>query len=266
MLKTTVSSNRLLRISRSLKNVEIEVNSRCNRRCSYCPVSINPAPQVPKLMPESVLARIFSELKRVHYSGRLSFHFYNEPLARKDLESIVKWARKELPRAKPVLFTNGDLLTDERYRSLIDAGINYIVVTAHSGRTHPVRDRQYVQYPDELALTNRGGILGHLPAARPDHTKLPCFAPDEMLIVTVSGDVVLCYEDAFRKNVMGNLCTTSLEDLWFTKKFVRYREALRAGNRQGAALICSQCTNRAHAVAGNSARSEPFWDQVDEVI
>lgn len=253
---------KLEKIKNSLRVVEIEINSRCNRRCSYCPVSIMPFPSVPNTMPENVFDRILEELQRIDYSERISYHFYNEPLLRSDLARIIKKTKTHLPKAKQILFTNGDLLTDERYKLLIEAGINFFVVTAHDNKVRPERPQQYVQYPKDLVLTNRGGIISHLPVVAKDILKSPCYAPSEMLIVTATGDVVLCYEDSFRKTNYGNIVDKKIEDIWFNNGLVDIRNNLSVGKRTKGASICKKCTNKAHTKSGVSDKSEPFWEKV----
>ncbi|HSQ62968.1 MAG TPA: SPASM domain-containing protein [Polyangiaceae bacterium] len=222
--------------------VEVEVNSRCNRACSYCPVSVLPIPDVPRYMSDEVFERIVSELERQDYSGKFSFHFYNEPLIRKDLERLVEKVARRLPRAYRLLYTNGDLLTDERHASLLAAGLDHILVTSHSGELVKDREKQTVQYPDDLVLTSRAGLVQvglnrELPMAR------PCWAPSDMLIVTVTGDVVLCCEDATRAMKMGNVMEKSLAELWFSPDFVRLRTLLQQGKRGEAGRACARCDN-----------------------
>jgi len=248
----------ITQLAAQLKNVEIEINSRCNRRCSYCPVSILPNPDVPKFMSNRILDRIIDELSAIDYVGRVSYHFYNEPLLRKDLELIVARVRTGVPRAHQVLYTNGDYLTDARYDALREAGIEFIVITSHDGKAHPEREYQMVQFSNDLELTNRGGAMEHIGTNSDDVSASRCFAPSEMLIVTVTGNVVLCYEDAFRKHVMGSIATQSLADIWFGEPFVSLRSRLAVGDRS-VTDICKKCTNVAHTDPGMSAHSEPFW-------
>lgn len=253
-----MNSNTFESLRNSIVNVEIEINSRCNRRCSYCPVSILPNPDVPKFMADRTLDRILNELKKIDYSGRLSYHFYNEPLLRKDLADIVRKVKVQLPNCRQVLFTNGDHLSESRYQSLYESGISYFVITSHSGKVHPDRKAQVVQFSSDLELTNRGGVLEHLSDFVVDVSDTPCFAPSEMLVITVTGDVVLCYEDAFRKHVVGNIIQQDIENIWFSEKFTQIRKQLANGNRH-ATEICLKCSNHAHVTPGVSAHSEPFW-------
>ena len=228
--------------------VEVEVNSRCNRKCSYCPVSILPVPDVPRLMSEEVFQRLLSELSRIKFSGRMSYHFYNEPLLRTDLEELIERCSNRLPEAHQVLYTNGDLLTDDRYLRLEKAGIAHFIVTSHDSLSYPSRPKQTILFPSDLKLTDRGGIMFKLS----DPLTLACYAPSEMLIVTVTGDVVLCYEDAKRTQVMGNIVSSPLEEIWFSVEFVRLRNLLANGRRGQGAAICKGCDNNAHQALGDS--------------
>lgn len=232
--------------------VEVEVNSRCNRRCGYCPVSVLPVPPVPTFMSEAIFSRLLLGLKNLRFEGRFSYHFYNEPLLRKDLEHLTSRVAKMLPKAYQVLYTNGDFLDHKRYESLRLAGITLFVVTSHGRTVQPKRAGQVVRFPEDLTLTNRGGLISGLPAATSELLKSPCFAPAEMMIVTVVGDVLLCYEDAKREHVMGNLMKTSLEEIWFCKDFLMARDLLARGNREQTNLMCASCTNRAHIIQGTS--------------
>src|SRR5438132_14121294 len=90
--------------------VEIEIGVRCNRTCFYCPNSTIGSTSSSSFMGLDLFERIIIQLSDIAFSGRLSFHFYNEPLMRKDLEVLVAIARGALPVAHLVLYTNGDLL------------------------------------------------------------------------------------------------------------------------------------------------------------
>jgi GTP 3',8-cyclase len=238
-----------------LSVVELEVGSRCNRACSYCPVSLNPRPPVPARMSDEVFFTTIAQLEDVAFAGRLSYHLYNEPLLRKDLPRLVAHVRGRLPGALQILNTNGDLLDEARYTALREAGVDIFYVTRHEAGAYPERPHQVVQTWQELTLTNRGGTLTHLPAPSPAMTGTPCYAPSEMLIVTVTGHVLLCYEDAHREHVMGNLLTTPLPEIWNSATFLAARQRLERGDRS-ARQMCLSCTNVSHRVPGLSAIEE----------
>lgn len=219
--------------------VEMEINARCNRRCSYCPVSVLRPLKGDRYMTDEVFERILSELERIGFCGNLSYHLFNEPLLRRDLEVFVASVAARLPRVFQLLFTNGDLLSNKRYASLKKAGIDHFIVTRHGFEPIPERPDQTVQYPSDLVLVNRGGFLERIEST----LTTPCYAPTDMLIITVDGDVLLCCDDAERQHVMGNLVHQDLEEVWLSPRFVKLRKMLQAGNRQEASEICRQCNN-----------------------
>ncbi|GAB3930556.1 hypothetical protein GCM10029976_032720 [Kribbella albertanoniae] len=235
-----------------LSVVELEVCSRCNRSCSYCPVSLNPRPPVPARMSADVFDTTIAQLAEVSFAGRISYHLYNEPLLRTDLPRLIAKVAERLPDALQLLLTNGDLLDDRRYEALRAAGVDYFYVTRHVDGEYPARPFQIVQNFRGLTLTNRGGTVTEVPLPSPLARSTPCFAPSEMLIVTVNGDVLLCYEDANRSQVLGNILTTSLTDIWMAPENVEHREELAAGERERAE-ICRRCSNTSHSAPGLSA-------------
>ncbi len=237
--------------------VEIEVGSRCNRRCSYCPVATDPHPPVPVRMSDEIYDTLLDQLEAIQFSGRLSYHFYNEPLLRLDLELLAARAAESVPGALQILYTNGDRLTDERYQALRRAGIDYFVVTQHDNDSYVDRPFQTVQTGEALVLTNRGGVVDGLPEPATHVGTLPCYAPSEMLIVTVTGDVVLCYEDARRETVMGNILLETIDVIWRSERFSALRRALALGRRQ-VLPMCQSCSNTAHVEPGRSVVDEPL--------
>jgi 2-deoxy-scyllo-inosamine dehydrogenase (SAM-dependent) len=210
-------------------------------------------------MADEVFIRLHEELRAFRYAGRISYHFLSEPLLRKDLPRLIALSKSMLPASWQVLFTNGDFLTDDKYNELVTAGVDQIVITQHDGIALKARERQIVQFPQHLLLTNRGGTLAALPAPTREIKTLPCYAPTEMFIVTSNGDVLLCYEDSKREHVFGNIMLSSLQQIWSEPGFVELRRLLREGRRTEAGGICEHCSNAVHAEPGRSARSEPFW-------
>jgi GTP 3',8-cyclase len=164
-------------------------------------------------------------------------------MMRKDLEELVATISKSVPSAYQILYTNGDFLTEARYEKLMRAGLRHIVVTSHSGRSHPPRRAQEVHFPADMKLSNRGGSITWLPLPDPRVLTKPCFAPAEILVVGANGDVLLCHEDGAREQVMGNVMFSTLEEIWISPKFAKARELLLKGERRNASSICAVCTN-----------------------
>lgn len=221
--------------------VEIEVNRHCNRRCSYCPQSYPWFRKPEELMDEDLFDCIVEELGEMDFAGRLSFHTYNEPLLHPRLDALVARARPLMPNAWFVLYTNGDFLGEDRYRALLDAGIDHFLVTRHSGRLLPTRPFQKQQLAGDFMISNRGGLMGPAEAG-----SLACHGPNEMLMIHQNGAVVLCHEDAAAQRVMGWAGRQSLRDIWLSEEFCRLRRLLMDGKRHAAGGQCATCDNRLH--------------------
>lgn len=228
--------------------VEVEVNESCNRKCSYCPQSVLEQKGPLGFMSDEVMTRLLDQLADFNFNGRFSYHLYNEPLMRKDLERFIAQVRDRVPAATQVLYSNGDLLSEERYQSLVQAGIEYLIITRHDEDDFPERERQVVLRPSAMNMTNRGGAMFEIESA----LKLPCYGPHEIAVITSVGDVLLCYEDAHKHHVLGNIMDTPFLDIWASEEFAEYRRKLATQNRADASSLCQQCNNRAHIEQGQS--------------
>lgn len=110
--------------------IEIEISSLCNRECVYC---VQPLAQRKReLLPISTVKKIVEELNLVNFEGGIAFHQYNEPLLEKEhLFECIQVVKKNLPKAKLVLYTNGDLLTRKIFKKLIKLGIDEFHISCH---------------------------------------------------------------------------------------------------------------------------------------
>jgi radical SAM protein with 4Fe4S-binding SPASM domain len=73
-----------------------------------------------------------------------------------------------------------------------------------------------------------------------------------MLIVTSSGDVLLCCDDAERTQRMGNVMDYTLGEIWQSPEFQRKRSLLAQGRRGEASEICAKCSNVEYAAPGEN--------------
>jgi radical SAM protein with 4Fe4S-binding SPASM domain len=238
-----------------LTAVEIEINSHCNKACSYCPNSIDERIEKGTMSPE-VYETLIGQLKDIQFKGRISFDFYNEPMLCRHLDQFVELTMKELPQTQIHLYTNGSLLTTERFRKLSALGIARFIVTKHEdsfdGKAFPFdktwqeltsAEKSLTDYRpfDELALTNRGGSLAHIKSPVENVQTYPCFIPTMMLTVTVLGTIVPCFEDFYQKHAMGNIMEEHLRDIWNKPEYQIMRKALMLGNRERFE-VCANCT------------------------
>ena len=101
-------------------NITIDVTSKCNLRCKHCRVN-----EIEYDMPLEEIKTAFKKLSV--FKPRGVFISGGEPLIREDIVDIVKESKKLAPVT--VLNTNSLLLTEEKLKDLIEAGLNYIQVS-----------------------------------------------------------------------------------------------------------------------------------------
>jgi radical SAM protein with 4Fe4S-binding SPASM domain len=238
----------------SLMSVEIEINSDCNRACAYCPNSKTERKNKGR-MSEELFRRILTQLQEINYKGRISYHFYGEPLLNPDLDEFLKLTREYLPESRMLIYSNGTLMTEKRFHELVELGVDRFTITRHHGiKDYPFAKiyeglspemKLKVKYQEhtELILSNRGGLLkvGYKEEKPP--LNLPCLIPSTLMVITVNGNVVPCFEDYHEENVMGNVAESTIAQIWHTEKYRQFREDLRVKLRHKH-KACDSCNNR----------------------
>lgn len=242
-----------------IHDINMETSTVCNRRCSYCPNSIydRGLEKNKKDMPFWLFKKIIDELSEINFEGRLSPHFFNEPLLDERIFTLIKYAITKLPKARIVLYTNGDFLTPITYNALIEAGVSGFVITSHEGKhnnnlesfLHELKENknnqkvkiQHLRFSQETPLKNRGGMV------RP---KLIDYAPDCLresnpLCIDFSGNVVLCCHDYLATVKFGNLEKEKIMDIWKKKSYKMLRKELK--KRIYRLAICRKCVGQDNA-------------------
>ncbi len=231
--------------------VEIETNSRCNRSCHYCPVAFDPRPG--QEMPEALFFSVLDQLAAQGFRGRLSPHFFGEPLLDPRLPRLMAEARRRLPRARIVIYTNGDALTPQNARALLAAGVSLFVVTFEAGESEAfrktraaldgwtLRRRFLIRHftEDVRAPYNRGGTVRF--GEKELHME-SCHAPSSTLVIDAWGKLKLCPNDYYGREDWGDLNTTPLTTLWGLPAFQRTRRELLRGEFRKD--ICRTCVGK----------------------
>jgi radical SAM protein with 4Fe4S-binding SPASM domain len=233
-------------------DLNIELNTSCNRRCIYCPNVVYERGLIKneKLMEEGVFNKIIDELAEIKFTGRISPQFFGEPLLDKRLVRFMEYARKKLPRATLVVISNGDYLTVELFNKLLEVGVNRFLLTQHD-ETMPINMRQLFSYlhrfpehkikvnllhfNENTPLFNRGGTVK--PKVEINFPR--CSYPGNPLVIDYAGDVVLCCNDYLKNVVFGNVKFQKLTDIWFSSKYKGMRKQLR--NMELSLPICKSC-------------------------
>lgn len=224
--------------------VGIETSTYCNRKCDYCPNKDNETPKY--IIDDLIFKEAIKQLKKIKFNGILQYNLYNEPLFNNKLIDEVKYASNELKNAIHILVTNGDLLTIEKAKELIDAGIDKFVVTIHdknpdkayerlSKVKYILKDKMRLQTIYDLPIQNRGGAVD---INKYQHKNLTVCPNILSLTIGINGDVLLCCNDYYKKHVMGNIMENNIVDIW--KSYANLREELL--DRNIVRLdICKKC-------------------------
>lgn len=239
-------------LSKYFLGVEIEINHHCNLSCSYCP-NANTERISKGLMSIENFRKILNQLAEINYEGRISYHFYNEPMLHPNLENFVKLSKEILPKTRSEIFTNGMFLTEAKYFALRSAGVDKFTVTQHKGIKKIVFDetfkkldeneKKHVKYYDhsQLIYSNRGGLV-EAGKDLVEPLKRTCLIPTCSLVITVNGNVLTCYEDFNEKSTMGNVFEEHIKDIWDKPEYAGFREDLKKGYRYKYD-VCKTCNN-----------------------
>lgn len=225
--------------------LDFEINSQCNLECSYCPASFKNG-RGKHLMPVETFKKAIDDLSVIDYSGRISPHFFGEPLLDERLPELMAYVRRKLPKAQIIIHTNGIRLSREKYDACINAGVDGFLVTKHT-KTMPknvtdILDNKYskhgtikVRSLDSLTLFNRGGAV----KPKKERKMKRCFYLSDEISITHTGNVV-CTNDFSETHVFGNVKHTNLLDIWNDKEFRKIRKEVRMGKFK--LDMCKKCS------------------------
>ena len=118
---------------RLFNGVAIEIASKCNRTCYFCPNGYNEREDT--FMSEQTVSRLLEELSRLKYKGRIEWYIYNEPTRDPRLKSFIQQARMQVPSACQMINTNGDYFKSPfDIAALFEAGLNQMQINIYSAR------------------------------------------------------------------------------------------------------------------------------------
>jgi len=226
------------------KHIEIETINRCNGNCSFCPINKREDPRPKVIMTWEMFEGIIEQLKELNYSGRLALFSNNEPLLD---ERIIEWnvyARNQLPNARIHMFTNGTLLTLDKFKALVQV-LDELIIDNYQQELKLIKPcQEIVKYcdrhpeliekvtivlrkPDEI-LTTRGGTAPNKKNIK-EYGDDRCVLPSKQMIIRPDGKISLCCNDPLGKYTLGDLSKERLIEIWNGDKFKAVRKALYKG-------------------------------------
>jgi MoaA/NifB/PqqE/SkfB family radical SAM enzyme len=106
--------------------VSLETTSKCNRRCSFCPVSTGRRDFPMKHMDWELYSSICEQLGELEFEGVAQMFLIDEPTLNKDLEAYVRLLRGRCPNVTTYVSTNGDVIVQrpEVFEQLWSMGVS----------------------------------------------------------------------------------------------------------------------------------------------
>lgn len=235
-------------------NIEVETINRCNGNCSFCPVNRNIDPREKKVMSRELFERIVYQLEEIGYSGRFTTYSNNEPLMDERIVEFNQFARKHLPNARMHMFTNGTLLTLDKFVALTDVLDELIIDNYHQQlklikpceqikeycEEHPELKKKVtisLRKPQEI-LTSRGGTAPNRKELV-EYGKDRCVLPFKQMIIRPDGKISLCCNDALGRFTLGDTNKEKLLDIWYGPRFQMVRKCLYGGRENWG--NCKNC-------------------------
>ena len=137
--------------------IAIEPANYCMLHCPQCPVGMRTkAPKARSLIPEAIWIQALNEA--APFAHTVIFHFQGEPLLHPDLPKMIRYAHHL--KLFTMLSTNAQLLTPAAAEALVDAGLDYIIVSI-DGLTEPTYSHYRVGGSLEKALAGMRALAAY---------------------------------------------------------------------------------------------------------
>ena len=239
-------------------SIEIETRTRCNSACSFCGASVLADKRADLRMPEEMFEKIISELSLIQFAGRIHFFINNEPLLDPRLADLIKIAKARVPLAKTEVQTNGLKLNVINGREILSAGLDVLYINNYSDEGKvPLGVQKFLEEvaPDfpkvqiifsmrklNETLFNRAGTAPNATSLS-EMISIPCTLPFTDLVITANGKVAICCQDLEFEEVMGNINSATLMQIWSGPAFKKIRNHLKNGDRS-VSRFCKGCDFR----------------------
>jgi radical SAM protein with 4Fe4S-binding SPASM domain len=205
-------------------------------------------------MSEDTFKKIIDELAELQFGGIIYYHSNNEPFIDGRIIDFIKYGSSKVLNAKHWLYTNGTLLDNKKFQSIVESGLNYLRINNYNDnlKLNPNIKEIYDEYKNkefslqcEIRLRLKNEVLSTRGGSAPNRKiketlNASCYFPFSYLVVRANCGVSLCCNDALGKVTLGNVEEQTLEEIWFGKKHFDLLNSIRK-NMRNDIEICREC-------------------------
>jgi len=194
-----------------------------------------------------IIYKVVEFFKQYDFFGRVFLSGYSEPTIDPRLIDIVKYIKRELPKAQICMFSNGIACDEVVLREVIEAGVSWIKLSTYNKKERKRLSAIASKVPGVMLIPRKiGGADDDIDPRIYAYDKGvigcggPCYMPTLYYFVRNNGDVNMCFWDWKYTQVFGNLYNDSVESTLMNKRRLEINRELVNGNR--AYLdVCNAC-------------------------
>lgn len=240
--------------------LEIELQSDCNRDCFFCPRyedrsgirKDSTGKHIKKSMPTNKIYDIIDQVTELGYRGFLSLHRLSEPFMDKRYIEIATYARKK--GLKIWEYTNGDFLKNNpEFCKKLDGLIYKISIGLYDYKNEQEKKEQMKFWRNRFKKTKvTFSLAAEFPVIRQNSKlydkklinekirNLSCFRTTGLRI-RYDGEVSLCCEDDPCVFNLGNVFNSSIKDIWWSENHIKIVNSLKVPGGRNAYSKCRDC-------------------------
>jgi radical SAM protein with 4Fe4S-binding SPASM domain len=225
--------------------IEIETINQCNNTCPFCPVNKKIDPRPLKVMDYDLFTSIIKQLRDLDYSGVIRLFSNNEPLLDSRIIDFCRLTKENVPNAFLSLFTNGTLLTIEKFTELTKYLDKLTIDNYHDDfiLIKPVKEvydycvknkinndnvEIFLRKKNAIEMT-RAGEAKNRTTIKP--LRSSCILPFSQMVIRPDGKASLCCNDALGKVTLGDLTQSSIIDVWNSSSYWEVRKKILSGRK-----------------------------------
>lgn len=221
---------------RNVQFLSIEIGDKCNLAYEhlYCPILLRKKKKK-TLTDDMILSIVKEAYEELGFTGYVAWHFYNEPmLYKKRMFSLMKTLKETVKNAKFLLWTNGELLKEDKNLELFDR----VVITNYKNRPVSYFEKFFKNKEIMILPPVFDGRLN----IKDKESFIKCLRPYIEFIISFYGDVHMCCQDWKNEIEIGNIYVTPLKEL--VKKRNKILSTILSKMDNKSPKTCITCNGR----------------------